>query len=243
VLEEIVASHFDEYIRRVATDLRETEQPVLLRFAHEMDLKPDGVHPWFGAPPALYIDAWRHVVALFREEGADNVLFLWSPGGVIEGGRFYSDDWYPGADVVDLVGFSAFAFWQWEESNPARAATHAFRSPAELILPRYQEFSRYGKPMVLPEVGVKMHPSRIQDEAGWLRQFGELVGSESMPLLRAVVYFNAPHNLPNYEVDWRLQTAERVAVWQSWVRESGFITAEPLLDPPEGWAALLLPQP
>jgi cellulose synthase (UDP-forming) len=49
----------------------------------------------------LYQQAFRHVVSLFRDEGADNVRFVWSPAGETN-----ALDYYPGGDVVDYVGLT-----------------------------------------------------------------------------------------------------------------------------------------
>lgn len=213
LLDDLAEGRLDAYVRQVANTLRASGQPVLLRFAHEMDLERDGLHPWAGGDPALYQAAWRRVHATFQAEGATNVRFLWSPGGVITPwDGFVSDAWYPGDDVVDLVGFSAFAAWQWEEWSAQRASVHAFRTPRELLLPRYEAIAAHGKPVVLPEVGVQMHPSLSYDEARWIEEFSRFVTSDEVPLMRGVVYFNAPHNLPDYEIDWGLNVHEREVI-------------------------------
>ncbi|MCC7389540.1 MAG: hypothetical protein IT431_12305, partial [Phycisphaerales bacterium] len=135
--------------------------------------------------------------------------FLWSPGGVITpDGVFKSDRWYPGDDAVDLVGFSAYTFWVWDEWDEERAAKHLYRSPAELILPRYEAFSRYGKPVILPEVGMRLHASRQAEEGAWLEQLVSLLAGDRAPLLVGAVYFHAPHNLPDFDVDWTLDPAQ-----------------------------------
>ena len=105
---------------------------MIVRFGAEMDFELNGLHPWSNHPEGEYIAAWRHIRDLFAREGATNALFLWSPGGVTTpDGVFQSDRWYPGDDVVDLVGFSAYAYWVWDEWDAERAAQHLYRSPAE----------------------------------------------------------------------------------------------------------------
>ena len=50
---------------------------VVIGFGHEMNAS------WYSwgyghVPPATFIAAWRHIVTLFRSEGADNVTWLWT---------------------------------------------------------------------------------------------------------------------------------------------------------------------
>lgn len=209
----IAAGDEDTYLREVARAIAASNETVILRFAAEMDFALDGLHPWSDHPEAEYIAAWRQVREIFESEGATNALFLWSPGGVTTpDGVFQSDRWYPGDDVVDLVGFSAYTFWIWDEWDAERAAKHLYRSPAELILPRYDAISRHGKPVVLPEVGMRLHASRQAEEGAWLDQLISLLASDRAPLLVAAVYFHAPHNLPDYDVDWRLDEAQLALV-------------------------------
>ena len=49
--------------------------------------------------------------------------------GLLFNGVFTSDNWYPGDDVVDMVGFTAYVFWGWEEwmRNAPRAMPSAAR--------------------------------------------------------------------------------------------------------------------
>ena len=227
VLEAIRRGDLDPYLRRVAASLRDSRQPVVLRFAHEMDLAPDGAHPWSGGDPATYIAAWRHLHDVFAEERATNVRFLWSPGGVIAGDEFVSQLWYPGSDVVDAVGFSALASWQWEPRRANQVDPYALRTPRELVMPRYRAIARFVKPVILPEVGVETHPGRVEEEQAWLRDFAALTSSADVPLLRGVVYFNAPHNLPNYDIDWRLSSNDIGLLRDAWVRDAGMETAAP----------------
>ena len=206
VLAEVAAGGWDDYLSEAAGELRDTDQTVLLRFAHEMDQETSQLHPWAGQEPALYIEAWRHVHRIFEEEGAKNVEWVWTPVGRVVDDRFVSDQWYPGDRWTDMVGFTAYSFWQWEESN----AEHAVRSPADLILPRYRALAKHDKPVIIPEFGVDHHPTRQQDEVPWLKEFVDLVQTQ-MPDLVAVPYFFAPHDASGGQPDWRLEPAQQEA--------------------------------
>src|SRR5688572_6499836 len=77
--------------------------------------------PWFpwamgkvGNTPEGFRAAWRHVVTLVRGI-APEVRFLWAPNAPCGKGCVDFAALYPGDDVVDLVGFDAYA---WDTSSP-----------------------------------------------------------------------------------------------------------------------------
>ena len=76
-LESIAAGEHDEYVRSWARAARDVDVPIILRFAHEQSTEP-GDRPWYPwqGDPEGYRAAFRHVVGLFREEGAGKVRFL-----------------------------------------------------------------------------------------------------------------------------------------------------------------------
>jgi len=62
----------DGYLRSYARHVRAFRYPVIIGFGHEMN---GFWYPWgFGhVRPRTWIAAWRHVVTVFRRQGADNV--------------------------------------------------------------------------------------------------------------------------------------------------------------------------
>jgi hypothetical protein len=106
-LRGIAKGRFDGYIRQSARAAAAWGKPILLRFAHEMN---GGWYPWgrgHGNGPRLFKRAWRHVVRVFRELGATNVRWVWSPY-VTYGGRFRFARYFPGNRWVDWVGLDGF---------------------------------------------------------------------------------------------------------------------------------------
>ena len=97
---------YDQYLRSYADGVRAYGHAVVIGFGHEMNA------PWYSwgyghVKPAEFVAAWRHVVTIFRQEGADNVTWLWTvqsdqPGtGPIR-------DWWPGDAYVTWVGIDGF---------------------------------------------------------------------------------------------------------------------------------------
>jgi Glycosyl hydrolase family 26 len=102
----IAAGDYDIYLRLYADGVRNFGHPVVIGFGHEMNAS------WYSwgygkTPQSTFIAAWRHIVTLFRGQGADNVTWLWTlqadqPGtGPIE-------SWWPGADYVNWIGIDGY---------------------------------------------------------------------------------------------------------------------------------------
>lgn len=107
-LADIADGQYDGYIRRSARSAARWGKPIFVRFAHEMN---GTWYPWgkgrHKSTPALYVAAWRHVVQVFREAGATNVKWVWSPNQNLSG-RFPFTQYYPGDHWVDWVGIDGF---------------------------------------------------------------------------------------------------------------------------------------
>jgi hypothetical protein len=76
-LASIAAGGSDGYLRSYADAVVAFGHPVILSFGHEMN------GTWYSwgyghASPATFVAAWRHVVQVFRAEGAANVTWLWA---------------------------------------------------------------------------------------------------------------------------------------------------------------------
>ena len=104
-LGEIAAGKHDEYIIDYLTSITEQapELNILIRFAHEMEMRPKYKIPWYSwqaeRKPELYIAAWRHIVDLGHSINP-RIKWIWSPNKIDE----YADLYYPGDDYVDYLG-------------------------------------------------------------------------------------------------------------------------------------------
>jgi cellulose synthase (UDP-forming) len=192
VLDRLVAGTYDDDVRALARVARESGGPVLVRWGHEMDLS--GLYPWAANRPDLYRAAFRHVVSVFRAEGATNVLWVWSPAG--EPG---ASAYYPGADVVDYVGLTVLGDAEWDAGfgRPRQALS-------QLLAPRYVEVEGLGKPVLVAELGVSGSPDEQQ---AWLTAGLADIQAGAFPLLRGLVYFgdrNAENNRLAWQPDWQI---------------------------------------
>jgi endoglucanase len=139
--QDILSGGYDATMRSVCAVIGELESPVLVRWAHEME-NPNGHFPWAMWEPADYIEAYRRMIGVCRTVAPD-ARFMWSPGGE-EGTQAY----YPGEDVVDLVGLSIFGAQEYD--------VEVFGAPqsfAETLEPRYDRVVGFGKEIVVAELG------------------------------------------------------------------------------------------
>ena len=106
----------DDWLRSYARAVARYQHPVILGFAPEMN----GSWYTWGAThvsPAGYIAAWRHVVTVFRGQGALNVTWLWTVNvAITPSGNSPSNGvgpvtpWWPGAAWVDWAGVDGYFY-------------------------------------------------------------------------------------------------------------------------------------
>ena len=98
----ITAGDYDTYLRLYAASVRKFGDAVVIGFGNDMN---DPGRPWAHSHvrPATFIAAWRHIVSLFRRQGADNVSWLWTVPTSRAGTR-PAACWWPGARYVNWVG-------------------------------------------------------------------------------------------------------------------------------------------
>jgi cellulose synthase/poly-beta-1,6-N-acetylglucosamine synthase-like glycosyltransferase len=99
VFQGINTGLYDEFIRERASFFASLNRPIMLRFAHEMD---NPAYQWSengSLKPLEFIEAWRHMVMLFKKEGATNVLWVYNPWKADA-----LDEYFPGGKFVDWIG-------------------------------------------------------------------------------------------------------------------------------------------
>src|SRR5579872_3026866 len=110
-LRAIAAGRYDAYLRGFADAVRGYQHPVIVGFGHEMNAW------WYSwgyrhASPASFVAAWRHIVTLFRSQGAWNVTWLWTINVIGQQGQQVRSPgpWWPGSSYVTWVGMDGYYF-------------------------------------------------------------------------------------------------------------------------------------
>lgn len=192
VMKAIVEGKFDRYLNAYAGKMKELEKPVFLRFAHEPD---NPQYPWSlsgGNSPEEYVQAWRYVVRLFREEGAENVLWVWNPWK-----NENMDAYYPGGDYVDWIGITGLNYG-------LAAGDKLWHSFATLYEPyRYkiafaEDVSMMKKPVMIAEFGTTAYGG---DQVGWINDALYDIRNR-YPEIHSLVFFYSEQD-KNWATDWR----------------------------------------
>jgi mannan endo-1,4-beta-mannosidase len=104
----IASGRYDAYLSDYAETVRAYHRPVILSFGHEMN------GSWYSwshqhTSPAVFVAAWRHIVNLFRAQGARNVTWLWAVNVINpEFGVPSPRPWWPGRSYVTWVGIDGY---------------------------------------------------------------------------------------------------------------------------------------
>ncbi|HUB70650.1 MAG TPA: glycosyl hydrolase, partial [Acidimicrobiales bacterium] len=187
----IASGDYDQYLRSAAQQAVAWHGPIMVRFAHEMNLPGSPFGPGQnGNTPANFIAAWRHVVTVFRQTGATNVSWVWSPN-VDCGGDCPFRAFYPGDQWVDWVGLDGY--------NYASVDNVPWMTFEQIFGTSYNELTALtSKPLMVAETAsTELGGSK----ATWIQQAFAGIPT-SMPDVQAVVWFDI-----DKETDWRVNSS------------------------------------
>ena len=197
-LAAITAGRYDDYLRDYATAVRRYGRPVILSFGHEMN------GTWYSwadghAAPATFVQAWRHIVDVFRAAGTPNVTWLWtvnvvrSPAGSGSGsgsGAASLRPWWPGDQYVSWIGIDGYYY------SPSTSFSTLFGPTVASV----RALTR--KPVLIAETSATSsagQPAKIADLFAGIRLYG----------LLGFVWFDTKTNQ-----DWRLTSPAAIAAFK-----------------------------
>jgi mannan endo-1,4-beta-mannosidase len=180
----IAAGSYDPYLRSYAASVRGYGHPVVIGFGHEMNA------PWYSwgyghVPPRTFIRAWRHIVTLFRQQGADNVTWLWT----INGSRSDTGpirSWWPGSKYVTWVGIDGYYY------RPADTFASVFGATIDQV----RDFT--ADPVLISETAVG-------PAAGQAAKIGNLFAGLAQYRTLGLVWFDNAQHQGIYHQDWRIE--------------------------------------
>jgi len=180
----IAKGDYDHYLRAFAASVRDFGHPVVIGFGHEMNAD------WYSwgykhVPAPAFVAAWRHIVSLFRSQGANNVTWLWTINqDLATTGPIAS--WWPGARYVTWVGVDGYYY------RPSSTFATVFGE----TIAHVRAFTR--KPVLLSEAGVGPRAGqsvKIQNLFAGMRQYQTL----------GLVWFDIAQHQGIYHQDWRIE--------------------------------------
>jgi hypothetical protein len=186
LISKIAGGGYDRYLRSFADSVRNYDRAVVIGFGHEMNAT------WYSwgyghVPPTVFVAAWRHIVTLFRAQGADNVTWLWTINADLPTtGPIAS--WWPGAAYVTWVGIDGYYY------IPANNFVSVFgRTIAQVR-------AITNKPVLLSETAVGPGPNQAAKIANLfhgMHQYGTL----------GLVWFDIAQDDGLYHQNWRIENS------------------------------------
>ena len=193
-LAAIADGSYDTYLETFATAVAsygaQTGHGVIIGFGHE----PNGTwYPWGvrHVSAATWVAAWRHIVDVFRQQGADDVTWLWTvniidaPNGIPSPAR-----WWPGSSYVTWVGIDGYYYkpsWTFPSLfGPTITAVRSVTLDPILI----------SETAAAPAAG---QPAKIANLFAGIHSYG----------LLGLVWFDADR-----QQDWRLKTPAAIAAFR-----------------------------
>ena len=182
----IAAGVYDTYLRSYADSVRDYGHAVVIGFGHEMN---GNWYSWgYGhTKPAAFKAAWRHIVTLFRHEGAYNVTWLWTVNQQRPSGTRPIRAWWPGNNYVTWVGIDGYYVRR----------SDTFQSVFGQTMTQVQAITH--KPILLSETGVSPKVNRFA-------KISDLFNGLQDRNLLGVVWFDEnqpPDGL--YHQDWSIE--------------------------------------
>jgi Glycosyl hydrolase family 26 len=195
-LPDIAAGRYDSSLRDAANLAKGLPFEVMIRFAHEMngDWYPWGPGGSAGNVGTNYVDAWRHIVSVFRAEGATNVKWVWSPNVDYEGSYPFAQ-YFPGDEWVDYVALDGYN-WGTSGEGPDR-----WETLSEVFGSAYSKLTQMSaKPVIFAETASSEAGG---DKAAWIRKGFLEELPQRFPRVEKVVWFDR-----DQEQDWRIDSSQ-----------------------------------
>lgn len=215
---KIVSGVADAYLRRYAQGVKTYGKEIWLRPLHEAN------GDWYdwgiaksgaGNTDQNLIEAWRHIVSIFRDEGVVNAKWVWTTNATNSGNASFIGH-YPGDAWVDMISIDGY---NWGTAQ----SWSRWQSFEQVFGPAYAALGAIDKPLFIPEFSSTEHGG---DKAAWIKDmFASL--PVKFPRIFALMWFSQSKSA---EADWAVNTsAGAVAAWKAGVPAA---TATSAIQPP-----------
>jgi len=190
-LSALAGGTYDDYLRSYADSVRNYQHAVVIGFGHEMNAT---WYPWGyrHVPAATFVAAWRHLVTLFRDQGAGNVTWLWTLQAD-QAGTGPVASWWPGAEYVTWVGIDGYY----------DRGSDTFASVFGTTIDQVRAFT--GKPVLLSETAVA-------PDADQFAKIQDLFRGMAVYRTLGLVWFDKAQHGAIYHQDWRIEDSLQAQV-------------------------------
>ena len=190
-LTAIASGRWDTYITQSARSAAGTATPFLINLAPEMNGTWSAWGPGHNAnTPQAFVAAYRHVVDIFRAQGASNVGWIWAPNTDQNAQGVYGS-YYPGDGYVDWLGMDGYNF--------GTTTSDGWLTPAQIFGRSYLALTGLSaKPIIIEETASTEIGGA---KATWITQLAQTIPAQ-FPRVGALVWFQR-----NKETDWRVNSS------------------------------------
>lgn len=205
-LASIASGRWDAQLKILAGHFKTFDVPVFMDFAPEMN--GDWFHwsgPWNGGKattgygdktladgPELYRAAYRHIIDLFREVGANKVTWIFHVDAynIDTKGWNAIKNYYPGSEYIDWLGLSFYGSHEIDEKIVPfdGQMSVAYKSLTDLDP---------SKPIFLSEFGASEVKDDPLGKAKWIKAAGKAIVAQRYPNVRAISYWHENYHSPN----------------------------------------------
>lgn len=215
-LKNIINGDWDNYITTFARDVKRFEYPVFLRILHEFNIEG---YSWSlsvnDKDYDRYIKAYRHIVDIFRREGAYNAFFIWCPMNY----SYPNEPWndytkaYPGDDYVDWIGIDGYNWGTVQAWSQWQSFEILFREPVRILSRKYPT-----KPIMIAEFASSTEGG---DKVKWVEEIPYYLKTTLKPV-KCINWFDIKK-----EADWRIKSPpEAVPAFKKMVKDQIFQQAK-----------------
>jgi beta-mannanase len=190
---DIIQGKYDHYLQMMAHLCKRFDFPLIIRFAHEMNLKS---YHWgeasmddFGPFTTIYYKKMvRYIIDFFRNEKAYNVLFAFCPNHESVPTRLWNrfSLYYPGDDYIDIVGLDGYD-WGECQSKTNESFEAIFSKP----LKRLKKMAK-NKPIIIFETATSQ-----KNKKEWIQNAFKYAQKEH---IEALIWFDI-----NKECQWSFE--------------------------------------
>jgi mannan endo-1,4-beta-mannosidase len=200
---KILTGAADAYLRKYAQDVKAYGKEIWLRPLHEAN------GDWYdwgiakagaGNTSQNLIEAYRHIVAIFRDEGVANVKWVWTTNATNSGSASFAGH-YPGDAWVDMISIDGY---NWGTAQ----SWSRWQSFEQVFGPAYAALAAIDKPLFIPEFSCTEHGG---DKAAWIKDLFAALPVK-FPRIFALMWFSQSKSA---EADWAVNTsAGAAAAWK-----------------------------
>ena len=192
----ITSGQLDTSLQQYARDAAAWGRPFLYRLGAEMN----GNWSQYGMgqngnTAQSFVAMWQHIVNLFRQNGATNVRWVWSPNVLAPDAPDFAP-LYPGNSYVDWVALDGYNFGTTQPGC-------VWQSFDDIYYQSYQKLAVLtSKPMMIAEIS---STEQGGNKADWINQ-AFFHSMSAYPRIRAIVWFNIDKTADG-ETDWRVNSS------------------------------------